>query len=149
MNTIKVYKKDKFVQMTYSKMFMFKGYKVYVVPDFGMTAAIGFKRKNLISSEKVILVNNRFTRFSKIEKLFCLYHEIGHDKCKHFDKDIKGRDIALEIEADIYSANVLVNRYGVSEHDMPELLFNVLTVDKCKMHQEYIDRYNAMIEAVA
>lgn len=148
MKTISVYRKGKFEKVEYVRKFNFNGYDVYVAPRFSVMAGIGFRRKNMIFAEKIIIVNKLFMELSKVNKLFVLYHEIGHDKCNHFDKDIVGRDVSLEIEADIYSANILVNEYGVCEQDMPEILYNTLAYTRTSVSVEVSTRYEAMIEAV-
>lgn len=148
MNTISIYRKGKFEKVEYTKIHNFNGYKVYVAPRFNLLAGIGFRRKNVICSEKIIIVNSLFIKLPKINKLYALYHEIGHDESKHFDKNVVGRDVKLEIEADIYSANILVNKYGVDMQDMPDIVYSTLMYGRRNVSKEIIDRYEAMIEAI-
>ena len=126
----------------YSEKELFDNTELYMIPSFRMPVATGYKL-GVKGPTRVILINEDFSKLSHDQRLFALYHEVGHYECGHLDMARGQRNIKLEIEADIYATNRLIEELNIT----PSIAINIfidtmITLGLNKKETNY--RVNAM-----
>lgn len=140
MKTISIYTKGAFREVEYTRKNVLGEYEVFTVPEFKIIAGIGYRRLKMLGIfnkyEKIIVVNERFHTKTRLEKLFILFHEIGHDKKGHLNSDAYGRVLRQELEADAYAADQLIRKYRVSPYEVLTILHSSLLDADGKLSKE-------------